>query len=338
MGNMLHLFWVFILAGNAFCSFLPFDSLNSVWRAWKVQHKKFYTLEEETFRLSIFTENYRKIRQFNSENENIQLGLNKFADLSAEEFRNQHSNCAFSNSSLSRNSSKHQKFTPSSKGALATSIDWREEGAVTEVKDQGKCGACWAFSATGAIEGLYYTINEQLVSFSEQQIIDCDPGPNDQGCYGGWPQYAIEYAANRGLETDDDYPYIGQAGTCQFNQNSAKYVVDVVNTVQQNSSHALKEAITQSPVSVLVEADERIFQFYKSGVVYSHCRSLVNHAALVVGYKRIGLLEAFIVKNSWGSDWGDQGYIYISTDGRVNDGLGVCGILYSPLLAAMSGP
>jgi len=338
MSNIVHILRILLLtvfADNVLSIFLPFDSLDVVWTTWKTHHKRTYALQEETLRMAIFTQNYQRIKQFNSENEDTQLALNKFADLTAEEFRAQHSSCAFS--SPARTSSKTRTFISSEK-ALPPYVDWREQGAVTPVKDQGKCGACWAFSTTGAIEGLYYTINQELVSFSEQQIIDCDPGPNDQGCYGGWPQHGIEYASDHGLETEDDYPYVGKAGTCKFDSNKAKYAVDVYSTVQQNSSIALKEAVTVSPVSVLIEADEKIFQFYKSGVVYSRCGSLVNHAALVVGYKRIGLLEAFIVKNSWGSDWGDEGYIYISTDGRVNDGLGVCGILYSPILASMAGP
>jgi len=223
-------------------------------------------------------------------------------------------------------------------GVLPASVDWRTKGAVTPVKNQGQCGSCWSFSTTGVIEGFYFLNNGKLLSFSEQQIVSCDTADGNQGCNGGWPYNAVTYSIKTGLELESNYPYKsgdGDSGTCRLNK--AKVVslgASAYKFVTPNSTIALQTAIVSSPVSVLIEADQDVFQSYSKGVIVSGCGNQIDHAVLAVGYAKVGNVGAFIVKNSWGADWGLNGYVYISTNGKANQGTGVCGILTQPLVVA----
>jgi len=216
---------------------------------------------------------------------------------------------------------------------LPESVDWRTKGAVTPIKNQGQCGSCWTFSTTGVLEGNYFLQHQKLLSFSEQQIVDCDTKDGNEGCDGGWPYLAVKYAAENGLELEDDYPYKAVDGTCKFDSSKATQVAKGYAFVTANSTDALLTALVDSPVSVLIEADQDVFQFYTTGVIHANCGSSLDHAVLAVGYEKRGIYQAFIVKNSWGTSWGASGYVYISTTQKVNNGAGVCGILSQPLVA-----
>jgi len=310
------------------------EDLSTIWQIWKVKHKRIYSSSEEALRYSIFLDNYNKIQSFNSQNDNPKLAANQFADQSPEEFRLKFTNPAFSEvdpSTIKNNTMQN------STGLPPTSVDWRSKGAVTKVKSQLCTSACclsdWAFSTTGLLEGFYFISNGTLLSFSEQQLVDCDKKSN--GCRGGSVQNAMTYAGTRGLELEKDYPVTGGQGACQYNDQKVKYVASGYQFVTPNSTDQLKLAIIKMPISVSVEADQDIFKFYKSGVIYWNCGPFINHSVLIVGYQKMGALEAFIVKNSWGSNWGDQGYVYISTNENANDGCGVCGILKQPIISKM---
>jgi len=311
-----------------FASITTADQMSSMWEAWKAQHGKTYSALEETARFGIFSHNYKKIQQFNAENDTPQLAVNKFADLTASEFKSLHSSCGFYESNEEKVAANTQYF---GYGALPASVDWRAKGAVTPVKNQGQCGSCWTFSTTGVLEGWNFIKNGELLSFSEQQIVDCDTDTN-QGCDGGWPYLAIEYAAQNGLETESEYPYTAQDGTCRYKSSEAHKVNNNYTFVTANSTAQLKSALVSSPVSVLIEADQDVFQFYKSGVIKLNCGANLDHAVLAVGYHKVGPLEAFIVKNSWGTDWGEDGYVHIWDSQAVNGGQGVCGILAQPVI------
>jgi len=304
------------------------DQLSSMWETWKLQHGKSYSALEETARFGIFSHNYKKILKFNAENDTPKLAINKFADLTATEFKSKHASCAFYESNQKLVQSRTQYFE---NGPLPASVDWRNKGDVTPVKNQGQCGSCWSFSTTGVLEGFNFINNGQLLSFSEQQIVDCDTG-TDQGCDGGWPYLAIQYASKNGLETEADYPYTAEDGSCRYQQSRAHQVSSNYTFVTPNSTDQLKAAIVSMPVSVLIEADQDVFQFYKSGVIKSGCGASLDHAVLAVGYHKVGVLEAFIVKNSWGTDWGEDGYVQIWDQQTSNKGQGVCGILSQPVI------
>lgn len=279
-------------------------------------------------RFGVFSHNYKKIVKFNEEHDGLKLGLNKFSDLTSNEFKSQHASCAFYEPNL------QQDYQVFDEKIAPLSVDWRSKGAVTPVKNQLSCGSCWAFSTTGALEGFYFVNRQTLLSFSEQQIIDCDVGP-DQGCDGGYPYLALEYTAKNGLEVEADYPYVAKVGTCQYAQNISVTVNSGYSLVTPNSTAQLKQAVATMPVSVLIEADQDIFQHYKSGVIKAkdNCGANLDHAVLVVGYHLVDLVDTFIVKNSWGADWGDNGYVEIS-GAKANDGVGVCGILAQPVIVA----
>jgi len=257
--------------------------------------------------------------------------LNKFADLTAEEFKNKHSRCAFVEDNEEILRANTLKFDQNSAKDIPTTVDWRNKGVVTGVKNQQQCGSCWSFSTTGTLEGFYAIKNKNLLSFSEQQIVDCDT--SDYGCGGGWPYLAITYAAQNGLEQESQYPYTAVDGTCNYVQSEATKINTGYTFVKTSSVDALKLAVATMPVSVAIEADQSVFQLYTSGVISgSACGASIDHAVLVVGYDSSQGSEAWIVKNSWGAAWGNAGYVYISTDASPNGGLGACGILYQPVV------
>lgn len=216
---------------------------------------------------------------------------------------------------------------------LPSSVDWRQHKAVTPVKDQGQCGSCWSFSTTGALEGVYSIKSGKLVSFSEQQLVDCDNwknGGKDHGCNGGLMDNAFSWISkNGGLCSEEDYPYMSQEGDtfscqeCSIVPNSQiQSWVDV-----QPTDKDLMTAIAQQPVSIAIEADQRDFQLYKSGVFTGKCGTTLDHGVLVVGYGSQENLDYYLVKNSWGTTWGDEGYIRLGRGPRYNNGQGQCGIL-----------
>jgi len=314
---------------NATASFEEFTNL---WNAWKSLHQKSYaSAEEDLKRFDVFIANYYRVIEFNSANEDVRLGLNKFADLTKEEFKTQMTGSAFVEEDSDLVESRTAEIE--NVGVLPVSVDWRTKGAVTPVKDQGQCGSCWSFSTTGVIEGFNFLQTGTLLSLSEQQIVDCDTTQN-QGCNGGWPYLAVEYAASNGLELETDYPYTAQDGNCKYNKDKTHSVVGKYEFVTPKNTLALKTALVASPVSVLIEADESIFQLYSAGVIKANCGASIDHAVLAVGYTFVGTTEAFIVKNSWGTSWGQQGYVMLATTQGENQGLGVCGILTQPMVGS----
>ena len=312
--------------------------LLTIWQIWKVKHNKFYSSSEETLRYSIFLDNYNRVQSFNSKNNLTRLAVNKFADKTAEEFRFEFTNSAsFSetNPSIIKNNTVHYSMAPGE--YLPTSVDWRNVGAVTKVKDQLCSTVCclsdWAFSTTGLLEAFYFINNGTLLSFSEQQLVDCDK--NSNACKGGSVSSALSYVAANGIELESDYPVTGGQGKCQYHEKKATFVSSGYQFLTPNDTDQLKLAVIKMPISVMVEADQDIFRFYSSGVIYWNCGPFINHSVLIIGFQKMGVLEAFIVKNSWGTHWGDSGYVYISTNQKINDGSGVCGILKQPIIPLM---
>jgi len=318
---MKSLFILSLLLIGAF-SFVLQDTLTrDLFHQWKQVHSRTYNspLEEE-FRFQTFLQNYQAIFSFNNEQNDVTLALNDFADLTDEEFTR-----LYTGTFPSKGYGEIKKYDVKD---LPASFDWREKGAVTPVKNQGMCGSCWTFSATGALEGLYFINNSKLISFSEQNIVDC--AVKDHGCNGGWSIDAMSYAAENGIQTEEDYPYVGKNQNCSHDASKAIKVNSGYYNVTPKDPEQLKAAVVGQPVSVGIQANQLVFKFFKGGVIKSMCTTLINHAVLVVGYDVIKGTEAFIVKNSWGPKWGVDGYVYISTDGSANHGKGVCGILMMP--------
>jgi C1A family cysteine protease len=225
--------------------------------------------------------------------------------------------------------------------SIPSSIDWREKNAVTDVKDQGQCGSCWTFSTTGALEGIYSIKYGNLESFSEQQLVDCDNfrnGGNSLGCNGGDMGTAMDWITkNGGLCSEDEYPYISgttkTSGSCDktCDKISGSKITSHVS-VTPNSDYDLMKALSQQPVSVAIEADQKVFQLYNSGILTGDvCGDDLDHGVLVVGYGSEDGVDYYIVKNSWSDTWGDNGYIRLERNADLNNGSGQCGILSQPV-------
>jgi len=253
-------------------------------------------------RFNIFKDNLGFIRNENAKNLSYTLGVNEFADLTNLEFMNLYAGLMEQPAGVPR--SQHVLGGK----APQASVDWRTSGAVTPVKNQGQCGSCWAFSTTGAVEGSYKIKSGQLVPLSEQQLVDCAGSSGNQGCNGGFMDYAFEWIMKNGICSEKDYPYTGRDGTCK---KTCKPVTKVAGykDVTAGSESALLDAVTTTPVSVAIEADQSAFQFYRSGIFTAACGRQLDHGVLAVGYGTQGSQDYWIVKNSWGASWGEQGYI-----------------------------
>lgn len=288
-------------------------------------NKKYSNFEELTHRFEIFKQNVAEIYKHNkNENNTFTLGVNQFTDLSREEF------VQYYVSGLNDYQSYGCELYTSSNTQLPSSIDWRQKGAVTSVKDQGQCGSCWTFSSTGAIEGAWAVKKGQLLDLSEQQLVDCAKGIKygSHGCNGGQMEGAFKYVIENGQCSETSYPYNAKDGTCQ--KCSSVVLMNNCYDVKPNDQLSLKSAVSKQPVSVAIEADTFYFQSYASGVLTGNeCGTNLDHGVLIVGYGTENGKDYWLVKNSWGTSWGDKGYVKIGRSDSTNDP-GICGIAMSP--------
>ncbi|XP_058871040.1 procathepsin L-like [Acipenser ruthenus] len=315
-----------VTAVAAASSFLKDPALEDPWQEWKGLHGKQYSEETESYRRMVWEDNWRFIEQHNQEHaagkHSYKLGMNHFGDLTDQEFNKMN---GFHPDPALR---KLPVFNSTGSPVLSTSIDWRDKGYVTRVKNQGACGSCWAFSATGALEGQHFKKTGQLVSLSEQNLVDCTNNKKygNSGCKGGHMINAFKYVKDNRIASEASYPYRAENGTC--NTNARKVARCSSYTAVNQNERALQDAVASiGPVSVAIDASHCSFQFYKSGIYYEpECTRKANHAVLVVGYGDSDGKKFWILKNSHGRKWGEDGYMRLAKDmgnhcGIADDGV-----------------
>ena len=290
---------------------------------------KFRDLEHHNYVFRVWAENDKFIETTNSRNASYELGHNQFSGMTSEEFRE-----FLGYSAVEREMTRG--LYDAILESLPATVDWVSAGAVTPVKNQGQCGSCWSFSTTGALEGAYFNEIGHLRSFSEQQLVDCDTlrnGGKDHGCKGGLMDNAFAWIqSNGGLCTESDYPYVSgetkTGGTClkSCSVDSGSKITGFID-VSPSSDNAMMSALVKQPIAIAIEADQKEFQLYKSGVFTGECGTKLDHGVLVVGYGTLDGKDYYRVKNSWGKSWGSGGYILLGRGPHYNSGDGQCGML-----------
>jgi len=315
----MKLLLLFALATVALCHHIAYPEEDEAqWELFKLEHEKLYADEsEEHLRKSIFMKNLNFIRQHNAKYERgevtFTVGVNRFADLTNQEFRDQVNGFKVPDG----HGRSDLKFEEDESFEAPKTVDWRKKGAVTPIKDQGQCGSCWAFSATGSLEGQTYLKTKKLTSLSEQNLVDCSGSQGNEGCNGGLMDDAFEYVKdNKGIDTEASYPYTAEDGKCKYKPKNKGATCTGYVDITEGSEKALQQAVAKiGPVSVAIDASNDSFQLYKSGVYKEpNCSSQqLDHGVLAVGYgtvKKGG--DYWLVKNSWGTSWGMKGYIMMA--------------------------
>lgn len=319
---------------NLLCSFLLLVGINAdslQFSNFIKNYNKNYSDNDLVSRFNIYQQNLEKISKHNNQNYSWKMSVNEFTDLTSDEFKTTHFCYNEKKSILKKN--KYSKLIKDFD--IPTEIDWSNVGAVTPVKDQGQCGSCWAFSTTGSVESAYYLKTGKLVSLSEQQLVDCSGSYQNQGCNGGLMDYGFQYIKDKGICLEKDYKYTATDGTCKKCKSVTK--INSYVDVTPNSESELQKAVALQPVSVAIEADTSVFQFYSSGVIDStSCGTNLDHGVLVVGYGTLNGKDYWKVKNSWGSSWGNNGYVLIGRNIESEPEQGICGILSEPSYPVLS--
>ncbi|CAJ1974993.1 unnamed protein product [Sphenostylis stenocarpa] len=303
------------------------ESLWDLYERWRSHHTVSRSLGEKHKRFNVFKANVMHVHDTNKMDKPYKLKLNKFADMTNHEFRSTYAGSKVNHHIMFRGTPRgNGTFMYEKVGTVPPSLDWRKKGAVTDVKDQGQCGSCWAFSTVVAVEGINQIKTNKLVTLSEQELVDCDKEQN-QGCNGGLMESAFEFIKQKGgITTESNYPYTAQEGTCDASkENDLVVSIDGHENVPADDENALLKAVANQPVSVAIDAGGSDFQFYSEGVFTGDCSTDLNHGVAIVGYgTTVDGTNYWIVRNSWGPEWGEQGYIRMQRNISKKEGL--CGI------------
>lgn len=307
--------------------------VHSEFQAYLQVYNKQYSESELTYRLGIYTHNARYIQDYNARYSHSKLAINAFADLTDYEFSRYLSDYSLSNSEDFR------EVLALNTTELPLEMDWRDLGAVSPVRDQRYCGACYAFAAAAAVESAEYLKTGVMKVVSTQELVDCSVVNGNHGCSGGKITSALKYIETHGVTVESEYPYVHyEHQECYSQPNQSKVRITGYTTVPKNNQLQLKAAVAQQPVAVAIQADEASFRFYSQGVVMRPCGNRLNHAVLVVGYGTTEEgVDYWIAKNSWGRHWGEEGFVRIYREDLAEDE-GVCGIAQDASYVTTSSP
>lgn len=287
----------------------------------KEHNKKYTTIEEYTARFNVFKANYERMEAFtlSDKPKSHNVGITKFFDLTTQEFRNTYLNLKVT--LLDQIKAQSTPYQTSIEAAPAE-FDWRKQGAVGNVKDQGSCGSCWAFSTVANLEGLFAIKNKKQVVLSEQQLVDCDKD-QDQGCNGGLMENALKYVQANGLALAADYKYTARDGRCKASKVKSAIAVKGQHFAADQEEENIKKMLAETgPLSIAINAEP--LQFYDGGILDADASDCdpqsLNHGVAIVGYGSENGQAYWIIRNSWGANWGEKGYV------RFALGKGVCGV------------
>jgi len=294
-------------------------------------NKKYDSVDEKHFRFAIFEKNFYEIIKHNlNPYRNFSMGLNQFADISVDEFKEKYIH-GYKTPALKGSGCK--PFTTYPNKADPSAVDWTENHVVNPIRDQGQCGSCWAFATTANAESVWAISKGELYDLSEQFLVDCASGIGyfNQGCNGGQPDSALKYMINNGQYLESVYPYTATTDKCKTYASHIDIKFSSCYDVTPNNQAILQAAVTQNPVVIAIEADTRYFQFYSSGILTDSikCGTDLDHAVEIVGYGTENGIDYWKVRNSWGESWGESGYVKIEKSSSTNDP-GVCGIAMEP--------
>jgi KDEL-tailed cysteine endopeptidase len=300
--------------------FMPMTSLEDkteLFSKWMIKYDKKYSVDEHHFRFAIFSKTYDIVQAHNAKGLSWEQETNQFADLTDEEFAALHLGYNHDPNRVREN----VVYLDETEAPEGTSWDWRKKGAVTAVKDQGSCGSCYTFASVVSLEGLMFITKGELVELSNQQLLDCTSSYGNQGCQGGLMVPCYKYTKEKGIEKFSDYSYKGKVATCAFAAAKVVFKNGGYAEVPKNDFTQLRAAVKKVPTSVAVMANNDAFKNYKSGIISANCGTELDHAITAVGYGS----GFWIIKNSWGTAWGEEGYVRIAS-GSQNNGAGVCGV------------
>lgn len=309
-----------IVSNDSKVDTIPIE-IHEAYAKFQAKYNKFpNTSEESVYRLGVFRTNVDRINAVNNGKFSYKAAINKFADLTREEFRAKHLGIAFSREE------KNFIKAPTNK-AIPSNVDLRTKGQVNPIVDQARCGSCWAFSAVAAMESSYVVFGGPLVKFSEQQLVDCSFKQGNHGCGGGWMERAYKYLLKTGIELNKNYPYIADVQKCQYNPNLVEADLLQYYNITPNSQSQLIVFAAQTTIATAV--DFQGLDNYDSGVFDGYCTDDLNHGVNIIGYgtTKYGT-DYWLGRNSFGSDWGEDGYFRIKR--YMEDGPGWCGLAVSP--------